>query len=189
MIFAVAAFVTGAITNIGLNGIPLSFTGMQAGQIAGRANVTVTRTVGLYLNCSFLDFGEVAESASEDTYDHVPHPFVLENNGTAFVNVTVEATNLWEQAGNPTSNYGINVTDDNETNAISASGGWVADWIPMPATGAAADLMYCLNGSDNTDMVNVHINVTVPTSESGKEKTSIVTFIATDAGTNQCGDV
>jgi hypothetical protein len=189
VIAAMAISLAGTFTTLSLITEPEGITGF----ITGITNVSLPREADITLNVQLVEFGEMNLGAQNDTGDYSPHPFVVENNGSVFVNVTVYATDLWASAISPTANYSVNASDDNETTSLSTViDGFVSTYIDMPnATGGGAyaqTIIACMNYTDSRDAINVHINITVPPGESTGTKTSTVTFTGNDAVAGNCGE-
>jgi hypothetical protein len=186
VIAAMAISLAGTFTTLTLVTEPEMITGFAAQQ--GLTNVSIGRYGDVVLNVSLVNFGTIQAGQTNTTTDFVPHPFVLENNGTVFVNVTVAATSLWDdqEPDLGTSNYRVNATQ-NESGTLSATDGYAAPFTNMDDS-PAIDLIDCMNYSDNTDLMTVHIEITVPSGEQSGYKESTVTFTATDSGQNNCGE-
>ncbi|MBN2330690.1 MAG: hypothetical protein JXC85_02645 [Candidatus Aenigmarchaeota archaeon] len=186
VLVSMSVSLAGTLASFTLIREPIPATGFAAH--TGLTNVSIPRYGDITLNVALVNFHEIAVGERNTTSDYDPHPFVIENNGSTFVNVSVEAEDLWVYSGNPGVDYQINASDDNETGTLSPIDGWAAQMMNMPATGAAQDLIRCMNYSDTTDAMNVHINISVPGGETAGYKESTVTFTGSDALQGNCGE-
>ncbi|MBN2330689.1 MAG: hypothetical protein JXC85_02640 [Candidatus Aenigmarchaeota archaeon] len=184
VIAAMAISLAGTFTTLTLVTEPEMITGFAAH--TGLTNVSIPRYGDITLNVALVNFNDIATGQSNSTSDYDPHPFVLENNGSTFVNVTVGADALWVYGGFPATTYQVNASDDNETGTLSGTDGYAASFFNMPASGG--NLIQCMNYSDTTDAMNVHISITVPGGETSGYKESTVTFTGSDALQGNCGE-
>ncbi len=161
----------------------------STGFITGITNVSIPREADITLKVQLVNFGEMSLGDKNSTSNYDPHPFIIENNGSVFVNVSVNATDLWTSTPNPTGNYLVNASDENKTGSIGGPDGWATDFIDMPPNAPAYDnLITCLNYSNSNDAMAVHINITVPGGEPTGYKESLVTFTGEDALAGNCGE-
>jgi len=134
--------------------------------------------VDIRLLVSEVIFGPLGEGESNDTVDNSPPPFVLENNGTVFVNVTINASDLWTSASNPTGNYTFKI--DNSTTEPGAFHWGMSNttFVPMPVASTPTLAIALFNYLDSLDELEIDINITVPIGESTETKESMITLIA-----------
>ena len=171
----------------------LSYLGAETpitGFYSGITNVTVVRLAAIDILVALVDFHDMVQDATNDTSDYSPHPFVVKNNGTTFVNISIWSDLLWPSAmPYVNDHYRYNASDDNATNtALSTQLGWVSPWANMANTDPGVpNLATCINNSPNANTINVHINVTVPTAASAGTHTVTVTFTGADPGAGVCG--
>jgi hypothetical protein len=186
VIAAMAISLAGTLSTLSYLGAETPITGLYS----GITNVTVERLTAIEVLVALVDFHEMVQEATNDTSDYSPHPFVLKNNGTTFVNITVWSEDLWAAKPNPDKYYMVNASDDNATNTALSTlqSGWVTPWINMddddPIT---PNLATCVNNSPNANTINVHINITVPTQASSGTHTATVTFLGEDPLQGTCG--
>ncbi len=161
------------------------------GLYSGTTNITVVRLAAIDILVSLVDFHNMVQDSSNDTSNYSPHPFVIQNNGTTFVNITIYSEDLWPSAKpNPTMWYRYNASDDNATNTAQSTIqlGWVSPWTDMPASAPSnPNLATCINNSPNANTINVHINISVPTLAAAGTHTATVTFTGVDPGSAVCG--
>ena len=113
--------------------------------------------------------------------------FRIENTGNVFVNVTVNATDLWPTAPNPNESYQFKV---DEPGGGSGSSGlyrfnWtlsVTEFTNMPDAATLLLAIVDFNYTNPADVAEVDINITAPPEEEpGIPRNSTITFIATRA--------
>ena len=188
VIAAMAISLAGTLSTLNYLGAETPITGFYS----GITNVTVSRLAALDVVVALVDFHDMVQDATNSTSNYSPHPFVLKNNGTTFLNITIYSDNLWP-ASKPFANryYRFNASDDNATNTAlsTVQSGYVAPWTNMSITsGTAVTLATCVNNSPDADTLNVHINITVPTAASAGTHTVTVTFTAVDPLVGTCGE-
>jgi hypothetical protein len=145
--------------------------------------VTVATTVSISLPISSIDFGSMNLGSSDNTTDGSPAPFVIQNDGSVAVNVTVNATQLWSGSGaTGTSSYYQFLSAENESGSVTDPNvDLVSSWTDMPIATTAVKVVDRLGFTDTADAVNVHIKVTVPSDEPAGVKSSTVIFTAIEA--------
>jgi len=187
VIAAMAISLAGTLSTLSYLGAETPITGLYS----GITNVTVVRLAAIDILVALVEFGDMAQDSTNETSDYSPHPFVIQNNGTVFVNMSIYAELLWP-AAKPFNNsyYRYNSSDDNATNTAQSvlQLGWVSGWQNMTASATPLpNLATCINNSPDANTINVHINITVPTQASAGTHTSTVTFTGVDPGTGVCG--
>jgi len=126
---------------------------------------------------SSVEFGDISIQGTNDTTDNSPLPFLIDNDGNSFVNITVEATDLWDTEANPTAYYQFKVDNYSAENFSFNWGSSITTWTNMYAT-ASDVIIGDLNYTNATDTAEVDINVTVPPNEGAGVRSSTVTFTA-----------
>lgn len=200
VIVAMAVSIAGTMSMISvLPGQPITLTGMQTQERSGIANVTLASEVHIELLVPVVEFGSIASTpgTTNNTADFSPHPFVLRNNGTLVANVSIGEANpgfgsgpLWDQDDTCESCFQFNSTPNGTSGAVA-----YYDWTDFSvANGAEADnaaslstdpanLVWNLStqSSGNQRDVTVHLNISVPTGESGGVKEATIFFYAEQA--------
>ena len=167
------------------------------GAVTGTTNVTVNSTAGISLSTSLVNFTESTPGESRTTYrttDIRSGPFNITNDGTVLVNVTMSATNPFTSASFtlPGSKYLYNVSIladymgrqyfNCTVGVNSTTGGAGYDFASYLYVQSTAKHIICnLNFTDGKDSVLIHINITIPSDEAAGVKTSVVTFLASQA--------
>ena len=159
------------------------------GLATGTATANVAQTVSISLPIDTVAFNSISVNQTNDTIDYSPSPFILQNDGTTTVNVTIGATDLWTGTGaqNPSQYYQFNTTR-NETLAVpseaydfNCTAGVNGPFCNMATAGSPTKVVSRLNFTSSSDAVLVQINITVPTDESAGAKSSTVTFTGSAA--------
>ena len=121
-----------------------------------------------------MDFGNVNAGTSYNTTTGSPNPFVLQNDGNALANISLNASSLFDSVSLPDSSYQAKM--DNVT-AETGSFNWIdslTSWFNMPSatTLAIVELKY----EDATDSVETDILITPPLDELAGSKSSSIIF-------------
>lgn len=198
VIFAMAATLTGTITIVThLPGQPFSLAGFASETEQGLANVTLATEANIKLVVDTVEFNSIAATpgVSNDTTDFSPHPFVIENNGTARLNISVgedSADTLWEQNNTATYCFQFNSTP-NSSNTVATqfmSAAWTdfsAGQGSRVASATALDsenspnVVWNLSTVDGKDRATVHLRIEVPDGEEGGTKEATIFFEGTAA--------
>ncbi|MEM5798333.1 MAG: right-handed parallel beta-helix repeat-containing protein [Candidatus Aenigmatarchaeota archaeon] len=158
---------------------------LQLGQGTGGGNVTVTilTSITISLPVDTVNFGTMQLGQSDNTTDNSPPPFILQNDGSVPVNITINATQLWYSSlGSGTSSYYQFKTECNESSCVpDPDNDLVTSWTNIPINEQAILACSNLRFIDNQDTVKIHIKVTVPVDEPAGSKNSTVTFTASQA--------
>jgi len=144
-------------------------------------SINISSEVSISLPNSTVEFLTISQFGTNDTSDNSPSPFLLQNDGNSFINVTIEASNLWNTVNNPTSNYQFKV--DNYT-FENYSFNWAlsnTSYGNLPVSGSPTLAICLLNNTNATDTVEIDLNITLPVDEGSAIRNSTVTFSATFA--------
>jgi len=139
-------------------------------------NISIQSFVSINLTNDAINFGQINFQGTNNTNDNSPQPFVLENIGNVFVNITIGATNLWNTQANPSQYYSFKI--DNYT-LENYSFNWqnsITTYTNMPSNNSPVMSITELNYSDATDSAETDINITVPSNEGSGVRSSVVTF-------------
>ena len=157
---------------------------IYANNTLGNENVTdvmtftVAPTVLISLITNTVDFGAMGTNSSNSTSDNSPAAFEIRNDGNVKVNITINGTDLFAAAPNPSSAYQFAANSSSEGTNYDPSCS-ITNWSNMPSI---ATLFMCfLDWVDTNDQAEVEIKVSVPIDEPPGSKTSTVTFIASQA--------
>ncbi len=152
----------------------------------GTVSANVQSTTDIFLKNSTVNFGNVGIGSTFDTsvnYSNASQ-FLLRNDGSVLVNVTITATALFNATSGNNSNYRFNVTNATNNNSLGtgnysrlcgATNG--STWFTMPLSSSQPALCN-LNFTDSNDFARIDIQITVPTGQAAGALTSTVTFTA-----------
>jgi len=164
---------------VAVNAVPL-LTGQKVsatGGVTGTTQLSVATATTISLDVNTVDFGSMQIGETNNTADDKPYPFVIQNDGTVKVNITINASDLFTGTHTfPGINYQYAVNTSTEGTCFNLAGSNTS-WTYMPATASPA--IGLLDFPNGCDTVQAEINVTVPSDESVGSKTSTVWFIAT----------
>ena len=172
----------------------LSKTGVQISGLAvnptGTVSASVQGSVDIFLQVATVNFGAVQvgvsyNGASSCNYSNASQ-FLLRNDGSVRVNVTIQSTALWtsisQTAGSSAYLWNVTNTTGNtslpELCATSPNA-----WNNMRLSGddpLGEEICY-LNFTDANDYAKISIYITVPSGEAAGAKTSTVTFTGSQA--------
>ncbi len=173
------------------------FTGLVANP-TGTVTAFVAATTDIALQQSTVNFGNVGVGktfTSGTSFGACGEPlgnysnasrFLIRNDGSVFVNITISATALFNSTSGNNSNYRFNsgCLPNNATAAACPNGNLCGDytlpWYDMPLS--SSTYVVCgVNHTDNYDYAIVGIQITVPQGEAAGTRTSTVTFTASQA--------
>ena len=146
--------------------------GTTYGGWSGSRIFNITSEVIISLPVSVVEFGTMNTSDTKNTTTNTPGPFELQNDGNCFVNITINATQLFTSIAAESNNFTYKI--DNKTGE-EGSFDWVLSvtaWQQMPITSsetAIADL----NWSDSTDIAEIDLFVDVPFEIAGDKSTTV----------------
>src|SRR3990172_2843628 len=157
----------------------------------GTTQANVPADVVISLPNATVNFGSMSIGTTNNTNNFVVQPFLLQNDGSIGVNVTMYATDLWLGTGaqNPSYFYQFNVTI-NETGVVAnpltdlanttASTAFINVTNSKSVTGVlpSSKVLTRMNYTNTKDAVNVQKNITAPADEPQGSKSSTVTFTA-----------
>ena len=136
----------------------------------------ISSEVSISMIVDEIYFGNLAIGESNSTEEGLA-PFRLENNGTVLVNVSVNASLLWTSETSDSEYYQFKVGNVSGEEGSFDWAGSITSWFNMPLT-AYVVAVNELNYSDDSDSVEVGINMTVPSGESPGMKSSSIVFLA-----------
>jgi hypothetical protein len=135
--------------------------------------VYIAALISLKLLEDSINFGSMSPGETNDTATGGLDPLRLENNGTVYVNVSINASALWGEEDNDSEYYRVKF--DNVTGKEGAFS-WlssITDWFNMPLTGYAVGLDY-FNYSDERDSAEIDVFLEVPANEDPGSKSSTI---------------
>jgi hypothetical protein len=180
LIVAIIVSVGGIIYQLTLPKIPVTITGA----VTGTAQVQIASVITISLPTDTVDFGTVQNNEVKNTTTFNPWPFVLRNEGTVDINVTINASQLWYGTGatGTSTYYRFNATV-NETGSVynTTEDVDLRSITNMPIGANPTWVANCTKYTNANDEIRVHIFITVPDDEPAGSKSSTVTFTASQA--------
>ncbi len=171
----------------------LPVTGLVANP-TGTVSANVQGTADIFLQNNTVNFGSVSIGSTYVTNGNWSNAsqFLIRNDGSVLVNITITAGALWNGTCSHTGNYEYNATNaTGNTSIISVCDGihsTPGQWANVPITGGAGCSVDTLqkfacnfNFTDGNDYSRMDIRITVPSGESAGTKTSTVTLTASQA--------
>jgi len=134
--------------------------------------------VAINLTTEVVNFGSIIKGSNDTTTGGSPFPFVLVNTGNVFVNVTMNATDLWSSVKNPNQFYQFKA--DNFSGQEGAFN-WLNSKTIFTNAPNSSNILLAIVGfnyTNNRNTAEVDINITVPLTEGAGVKSSTITFVA-----------
>ena len=159
-----------------------AYDGTGWGEWAIPRRINFNSLVSINLSRNSVDFGLLSLGAVDDTTDNSPLPFLIENDGNVFVNVSIYANDdLWinSLALNPSDYFRYKVDNDlSELDSFNWTISKTAFWSQVPPLLGEEIVIAHLNWSDNSDSAEIDLDLTVPPNEIAGPKQSLIVFSA-----------
>lgn len=153
-----------------------AYDGEEYSSWATDYSLNITALVDVTLPNGSVEFGVVSPLGNYDTTDDSPKPFLIQNDGTVFVNISISATDLWAKQLNPSRYYQYKIANYTLENG---SFNWALSRIFFRNLSTSAETAIVeLNYSNATDTAEIDINISVPLDEPADVRSSTVTFTA-----------
>ncbi|MBU0929733.1 MAG: hypothetical protein KJ623_01535 [Nanoarchaeota archaeon] len=155
------------------------------GNIIGTANVTIISVVEITLVTNSVNFGTVTAGSSKNTTTNNPPPFLLRNDGSVKVNVTIarssNSTALFNGTGGGDNTTSFQFEAAVATEGISADPACsISTWTNIPGTNPL--IVLCrFNYVDNNDEAEIELLIRPPSDEPPGTKSESLVFIASEA--------
>jgi len=148
---------------------------LDGGNWSRIGNFTLDYTISIVLLNDTVDFGTAVPGDILDSTGNDPTPFVIENDGNCFVNLSVTTNSLWLNQPLGTHYFQGKIRGSNETYSfdIAASN---TSWFNL--TASYMDFAARLNHTDSNDSCYFDLKVEVPLMEPPGQKASDMTFRA-----------
>ncbi len=156
---------------------------------AGKTNATnmlaftIQTSTAIALPTNKIDFMMLEEGASNDTVGNNasdPAPFRVRNDGNVPINISIQATSLFDSAPNPSPYFQARCTNSSEWSCGNGTGS-IFTFTNIPASGSPGIFIHNLDYIDNVDEAKLDINVSAPLGETAGAKGSTVTFTSSVA--------
>ena len=158
-----------------------SITGMAT----GTTSVAVPAQVVISLPVNSVDFGTIGQGQTNDTTDNSPPPFLIQNDGTVKVNITINrdpsSTPLFNGTGGGDNTASFQFKNDKTSEGICAIKKCsVTSWTNVPGTTPLHSVCF-LDFVDTCDTVETELLINVPTDEPAGIKSEALVFTASEA--------
>ncbi len=171
--------------------IQLSMTGMAQDQGQGLANVTLASEANIKLIVDYVDFVTISTLEINDTQDNSPPPFLVMNNGSAYINVSVAEDSgalFWDVRDDYCEScFQFNASSNGSTFYTSYNGTAWKDFSPSQNAEVAGfgslftdppNLVFNFSNLDNQQYMEVDIRIQAPSGEPSGYKVGTVLFKA-----------
>ncbi|MBS3089882.1 LamG domain-containing protein [Candidatus Pacearchaeota archaeon] len=152
----------------------------EYGAWAGERTLNITALIMINATVDLVQFGSIDYLAFNDTNDNSPAPFVIQNDGNTYLNVTVSATQLWRSVNLPSKHYKF------KANFTASEGGafkWASSTTSYTNMTSSAQLGIAMfNYTNVNDTAEFDIYVEVPAGEPAGNRNSTITFDASLGG-------
>ena len=139
-------------------------------------NISIQSNIVISLPTDYILFENMNLSESKNTSLDDPRPFVLQNDGNVQTNISVNFTNLFSSASNPSSYFQFKIR--NTTSGCFVDSGTLVSWNDAPLlTARAINRMNFTSGyQSGCNNVSVDLLVKIPADEPAGNKLSTVVF-------------
>ena len=147
-------------------------SGVTYGNWATARRIDIQSQIITSLPNNTVNFGTMNISDSKNTTTDNPLPLLLQNDGNCMLNVTINATDLWQSISGNSSYFQYKIDNKSTENG---SFNWLlsqTSWQQTPNTSQIAIVEF--NWSDLTDTAEVDILVTVPAGEGSGDRSSTI---------------
>ena len=143
-------------------------------------NFNVTSLVSINLNVDLVSFGALAPGESSSTDPPLPNPFVLENDGNCIANISMNATDLFDnmENQNPSEYFQFKIAEVDQEQGSFDLGLSQMSWANVMASENPEKVLVYFNWSDANDSAEIDIYVEAPYTESSGQKESLIYFTA-----------
>ena len=136
-------------------------------------NFTVQSLLAVSLINESPNFGRLYTGDMDNTTDESPTPIVVKNDGNALINISVNATTLFDAVAMDTSYYQFRIDNSSEETAFDWLNSFVT-WTNMATAQVIA--IDSLKYQDTNDTAQCEILIELPSDEPAGNKTSYILF-------------
>jgi hypothetical protein len=147
------------------------------GSWASYWQINISSLVAISLINDSIDFGSLSLHGYANTTENSPLPFLLQNDGNALLNISINASNLWTSAANPSNYYKFKIDNSSEAGAFDWAQS-ITNFTNMPNSATLLKCISRLNYTDSKDTAEIDLYVQVPPNEMPGARNSTVTFMA-----------
>ena len=150
----------------------------EYGSWTAERNITINSEITVSLPVSEINFGSMNLSEYKDTTGDDPEAIVLQNDGNAEINVSINFTALWDSAAFPSDKFRYKLREP--SGECYEDAGTQTAWLNAPPTTTESvnKLNFTSGYQTGCNNASLDINITVPSDEPAGNKSSIVTFTA-----------
>jgi len=134
-------------------------------------NFSIEPVLNITLISNTTDFGELSNNEENDTTDDSPQPFIVRNNGNYEVNISVNASQLWNSVGLGTEYYRFKVGIYNGITSFDYDNSQTT-WENF--TSQPKEVIRNLNYKSSNNTAEIEIYVKVPNNEGAGSRSSVV---------------
>ncbi len=191
VLVAMAASLTATMTIMSKFPGVSPITGMAQTQGQGIANVTLAAEANIKLLVDYVDFVTISTLEINDTQDNSPPPFLVMNNGSAYINVSVAEDSgalFWDVRDDYCEScFQFNASSNGSTFYTSYNGTAWKDFSPSQNAEVAGfgslftdppNLVFNFSNLDNQQYMEVDIRIQAPSGEPSGYKVGTVLFKA-----------
>ncbi|MBU1622702.1 MAG: hypothetical protein KJ597_03960, partial [Nanoarchaeota archaeon] len=136
-------------------------------------NFTLESYVAISVIRDTVSFGTMNGSDTANTTNNDPWPFLVENAGNIYLNLTITGTQLFTQGGFPSEYFQFKI-GENETSSYNTSLS-TTTWTNITNTSSANDVLN-LDWHAANDNFETDLKVVIPGDEGAGTKNSTITF-------------
>ena len=147
-------------------------SGSTYGNWATARRINIQSQIITSLPNNTVNFGTMNISDTKNTTTNNPFPLLLQNDGNCLLNITINATDLWQSVFGNSSYFQYKIDNKSTENG---SFNWLlsqTNWQKMPNTSQIAIVE--INWNDSIDSAEVDLLVTVPAGEGSGDRSSMI---------------
>ena len=139
-------------------------------------NISVEGFTGITMINGTIQFGTMQLGDINDTTTYNPYPFLIENSGNVFMNISINASSLWQSISENSSYFQYKAANATARNISFNFSGSNTTFQFMPLSSSSI-FIRSFDWHDTSDWAETDIKVEVPDGESPGNKESTVNFI------------
>jgi len=147
-----------------------AFDGYNYSNWSTTRNFTIIMSISCSLPVNSISFGTIMSGQTKDTSTNNPLPLIIENKGNVKLNISINATNIWQSQQNPSTYYRFRI-GENESGSFDNA---ITSWTNMPL--APLQAITNLKYNDASDDARIDIRISGPPDEGAGEKSSNISI-------------
>ena len=144
------------------------------GSWANSRKINISSVVTISLPVDNINFGSLLPDNSTNTTTDSPPPLLLQNDGNCMLNITLNATDLWNSIPGNSSYFQFKIDNNSAENYSFNWGLSNTSWAQV--FNNSQMVIVEINWSDTTDSAEIDFLVTVPNQEPPGNKSSVIYF-------------